>query len=472
MSDHLYRFRSSRTLVGDFNELENQHIYFSPPAQLNDPLEGFKDIVWVGDSIVWRNLLRHYLLCLMQATILAAMSGKDFTQESCGRLVRLVPDDLPEAPIKEKYASICTEFLDAEAPQALLAALTPTRRVRRDELLFYLRALQSVALSTVVKGLEHQGLALVQADVLEQASKKMAIALESVLSASSTEDMADAVFSITENMASQINLVHDYSNAIAEDRRGWLFVYRDFPSFYVNALEALLYPNWHTACFVESPTNASMWGTYGDSHRGVALKFKTPADAAGIRALDLYQINGWTGGRGVIAPAYGYVRHRFAKVQYTADYPQIDFFESLGTLSMKNLGGFWYAGPNGECSVVAARILTENSEWREEYWRTFGVGNTTKSTEWAHEAEYRLVLYSNLHGFEDLESRRLKYRFADLTGVVFGIKTSTEDKHRIIRIIERKCIAESRTDFEFLQAHYSVRTRRIELVPLTLIKFV
>jgi hypothetical protein len=51
MADHLYRFRSIRALVDEFHELENQQIYFSPPSQLNDPLEDFKDIVWIGDHI-------------------------------------------------------------------------------------------------------------------------------------------------------------------------------------------------------------------------------------------------------------------------------------------------------------------------------------------------------------------------------------------------------------------------------------
>jgi hypothetical protein len=58
MPDHLYRFRSIHSILGGFHELENQEIYFCPPQQLNDPLEGFKDIFWKGDEIVWRNLLR------------------------------------------------------------------------------------------------------------------------------------------------------------------------------------------------------------------------------------------------------------------------------------------------------------------------------------------------------------------------------------------------------------------------------
>jgi hypothetical protein len=81
MPEHLYRFRSIRALLDDHHELENQEIYFCSPRELNDPLEGFKDIVWQGDHIVWRNLLRHYVLSLVRATSLSTILGPEFTPE-------------------------------------------------------------------------------------------------------------------------------------------------------------------------------------------------------------------------------------------------------------------------------------------------------------------------------------------------------------------------------------------------------
>ena len=61
---HYYRFRPTDALLDKRKELENQEIYFAPPEDLNDPMEGFKDLFWRGDEIVWRNFLKHYLLCL------------------------------------------------------------------------------------------------------------------------------------------------------------------------------------------------------------------------------------------------------------------------------------------------------------------------------------------------------------------------------------------------------------------------
>ena len=83
MPDHLFRFRPIRALLDGFHELENEEIYFASPEQLNDPMEGFKDIFWRGDGIVWTNLLRHYLLCLMQAASITVISGETFTRDMC-----------------------------------------------------------------------------------------------------------------------------------------------------------------------------------------------------------------------------------------------------------------------------------------------------------------------------------------------------------------------------------------------------
>jgi hypothetical protein len=52
MTELLYRFRKTDKLLGEFQELENQEIYFASPEQLNDPLEGFKDLYWKGDDIL------------------------------------------------------------------------------------------------------------------------------------------------------------------------------------------------------------------------------------------------------------------------------------------------------------------------------------------------------------------------------------------------------------------------------------
>jgi hypothetical protein len=72
--------------------------------------------------------------------------------------------------------------------------------------------------------------------------------------------------------------------------------------------------------------------------------------------------------------------------------------------------------------------------------------------------------------FDTPESRCLNYRFEDLAGLVFGVRTSITDRVQILKVIEEKCRTAGRTDFEFRQAAYSDRTRDFETKPLGLIK--
>ena len=69
---NVYRFRSMEYLLGgEYQELEKQAIYFASPDELNDPMEGFRDIVWRGDKIVWTNFFKNYIYYLLGVTQLA-----------------------------------------------------------------------------------------------------------------------------------------------------------------------------------------------------------------------------------------------------------------------------------------------------------------------------------------------------------------------------------------------------------------
>jgi hypothetical protein len=282
--------------------------------------------------------------------------------------------------------------------------------------------------------------------------------------------MPDAVAAAADLVFMQTGLLQDSSNNWTPEQAAVMFLTRDFPAYYLELLENLLYPDWHAACFVADPANPSMWGGYADGHRGVCLKFSASANNAGTPSLSLYRVQSWAGTKDGVTANYAYVPHPFEEVKYTHDYPEIDFFASLGTVPLPKLTGFWYAGPGGKLSASAAKIFTNEEEWRRQYWNTFRIGATSKTSEWSHEREYRLVLTSNLQRFDDKPSRKLKYRFSDLAGIGFGMKTTVEDKIRIMKIVAQQCRSEGRTHFDFYQARYSRPAKKIELVPLTLLK--
>jgi hypothetical protein len=121
-------------------------------------------------------------------------------------------------------------------------------------------------------------------------------------------------------------------------------------------------------------------------------------------------------------------------------------------------------GESGEKSICGEDLVENNEQaWRDRYWTAFGKLMTTKLIAWRSEAEYRLAVSSPLGPFDDSTRRKLTYRFSDLESIVFGIRTSLEDKRRIIEIVDKKCRETGRTSFDFCQATYNSRTGAIEM---------
>jgi hypothetical protein len=146
-----YRFRSLDALLGQRQELEKQEIYFAAPEELNDPMEGYKDLVWNGDEIAWRNLLRHYLLCFVQTFSAAAFLGKDYQPSVSRGFVFSSASSLPSEGLRTIYEEVCREFFSREhikeLPSLLATCRTPFRREGMEFLLF---AVHGIAVSIIL----------------------------------------------------------------------------------------------------------------------------------------------------------------------------------------------------------------------------------------------------------------------------------------------------------------------------------
>jgi hypothetical protein len=135
MAECIYRFRPTSALLGGFHELESQEIYFAPSRQLNDPLEGYKDLFWQGDKIVWKNFLRHYVLCLLQAILRTLEHGEKYGVTEDTLPVEMIADDL-QPEVRKLYDAMCDQmFSDAEMSQLPELLSQRTSPIRRNELL-------------------------------------------------------------------------------------------------------------------------------------------------------------------------------------------------------------------------------------------------------------------------------------------------------------------------------------------------
>jgi hypothetical protein len=475
MISHLYRYRPTKYLLGEFEELEAQQIYFCPPRDLNDPMEGFKDLCWLGDDIVWRNLLRHYILTMINIFPICTLGEPFSATDVLENFIFATPDDLPVAPVRNVYDKAAKAFLSEPAVVSFVDLMhSRTVPIRRSELINYLRALHPFAIAAVYKEFSKNGLPVPSAPseglgtLRDNAIRMMksASALPGVDNANPLS--AEAFFSANESIIEQLSLVREYQTSDRATTQGITFFCHYFSSAYVGALNRLVHRDLYVASFSANPTNASMWGQYGDGHRGVCLMFKTSLNSRGVPSLNLNQITSLHGGRGENEYSWSFVPHEFQKITYDPTFPAIDFFQSLGGISQMSLNRFWYRGENGTASACRDTAFKDQSA-RDEYWRLFESGALFKTREWQHEEEYRVLLHS---GFDLRETpmRRLEYKFEDLSGIVFGARTDMEDKLKIMRVIDQKCAKEHRSDFQFFEVRYAADRSEFRFSPLGLVK--
>ena len=450
-----FRFRSIKSLLEEYEELEKQTIYFASPEEMNDPMEGFRDIVWSGDKIVWTNLFRHYVYCVHRTCLLFTLIGGDKQLDADPVQIFGPCDERVMSQDKDLFDDIWTRFLNVPQIQAIIEAIANIKRkIRYRDMLHYLRVVHFVVLEEILKSYVAHGF-MSQSKMPRLAeelndSSMLEVLLYSIRVTQGTEDteLSDDALLPLEIIDNNENIFRQYhsrtiSNGILEknDR----FVRFDFPKAYLEQLERLLWPKWYAACFMKSCHNSSVWGNYGDNHKGVCLIFEAE-EANKSKNLELCQL---TGKNVKTMP--------FRKVRYKNKTGEVDFFRSIGRLTVAALMNLWYTDREGNISECASHIRPDGDEdvWRKSYWANFFRDITIKTKDWEYEQEYRLILEDGLSEFDDMRDRTLTYNFNSLKGIVFGLNTSDEDKQRIIKIIEEKCRKNNRVDFKLYQAYYS-----------------
>jgi len=481
MPTHYFRLRSSASLLGPHKELESQTIYFAAPEELNDPMEGFRDLFWQGDEIVWTNLLKHYLRCAQFAfakptTYVGPFGWADIPVEEPAYDNKPLADKLQE--------KVFTLFFAQPAIQEFIKGLALAKHlIRRDELSSYIRVIHPFVTLIIQKIFAENKLApplnvpsevwTSCADALLTLPLTLRQIEEAANDRGSEREIADIVFSSTRKALMQIDLIEEYNrreSSGVHDAPNKNFFFVRFRNEYVAQLDRLAYQKWHAACFMSEIDNASLWGSYGDGHSGAALKFKASAGST-LPTLGLHGVIGWSSTQE--EPLRGIIQHEFHPITYGRAHVAIDFFASIGVMPMPKLNKYWYLDGKGGRSTRASAINNDESAWRKQYWDNSSQIWSTKSNDWKHENEHRLILFASslVSPANSKAERALRYDFKNLDGIVFGLKMSGDDKLAIMRIVEQKCRAENRSDFNFYQSAFSSSKGTMEHYLLTHLRF-
>lgn len=474
MERYLYRFRPAARLLGKDatdsedavqGELEKLEIYFAPPDQLNDPLEGYKEIYWSGDEIIWKNLFRHYLL------VLAIRSWQ------CDETVRFgtsLPKELPvekfpgnlQGVLLHAYQEMDFLLNSNEIIKGYIKAFAKNENKHyRPEVAFYLATLHTRFLSVVLLVNNKHGLSGSYAvEIPTDPLGDSELHLQAIANIEAHDGTCRDLQAYEKIALLNATFAIKTAHIMPGYHQGARDLITAFVPRYLDQLERLMHPQWYVACFMKECNNSAIWGGYGDNHKGICLKYRVLGEAP-YMSLEMNRPVG-LGYKGV---AYSFQNMPFKEVFYDREFSEIDFFKFLGNVSNQALGGFWYNDGSGNFSTKSEWFRTDSAEIRDEHYAKLDFALTSKLPQWESEKEYRLVLNSYLD-ISEKKHRILKYRFSSLDGVIFGIKTALEDKIKAIRIIKAHCEREGIKSFNFYQAYYDPVSKSIQngLLPLTI----
>jgi hypothetical protein len=314
----------------------------------------------------------------------------------------------------------------------------PVREIHSTELICHLSVIHMIALKCILTEYTLKGLGnydwIKDMDGIPNWYTKILGKLPLVVSSESVSK----IYEITLEAHNQMRLLFKYNNRTKNRMKNIILL--DFPEMFIKKISNMVYPQTYISCFMEKCEKESLWSFYADNHKGVCLKFRTHARLENKKyiSLDCGSFD-------------------FNKVTYQKEHPKIDFFQYLGTLPLDTLIRYWFTNDNGDVSPFKPFSNENIDGWRKQYWEKHNTYLTIKSPSWEDENEYRLILpdiFFNSRSEKD--ARKLKYQFDDLEGIIFGYRTSTDDKIRIMEIIDKKCVENCRSSFDFYQADFSI----------------
>lgn len=249
MSKRFYRFRSLDSLLGEYKELEQQTIYFASPKELNDPMEGFKDLVFNGDKIVWRNFFKHYLLCLEHVSSLFILCGEEhhsITDDSIPIFKGF--DEFPTPMYKDLFEKIYNEIFSF-SENFIDKISTRSTSIRKEEIGLYLTVFHSIAVEIIEKN-------YVEKNFIEQRKtpyrvegtifrelEKMIDVIEVTLKETKDKSIVDTLFLIQKQMQDEFSLINNIKDKLLIKSPNRNFILIDFVNNYLNVIEKLIYPD-------------------------------------------------------------------------------------------------------------------------------------------------------------------------------------------------------------------------------------
>ena len=444
----LYRYR---TIKSALLELDNGTFYFAEPKELNDPLEGYLKIFWQGDKPAWEGLLKNFVCSLfynLQTYLLmsgqfSSVAQENFLSNLQNKSLLYNLYQFGSSPLIKIFEELTEKFLTQDKVRDVVEFYSENKikcYVREMEFIF--RTVIDTAFIICIKKCKTLG--LIRDDFNEKFfDVEYEISLEELKNISDVarkqkiEELENLNCDMMESGLLSLKLNRRSPDANYRLKQNMLWLRFIFPRTYVEQLKEIMYPKGYVVCFSDTPTNSAMWGNYADNHKGICFIYDT-------ESFD---------GREFITFAAKSLQVK--PIKYYEQIIERNFFDTLRHLNFLRAED-WLTGLGGFKSqkLTAPEITAEYvDDYQENFYR--------KMTDWQHEREYRIFLADRFYRYADKFTRNLKYDLKTLTGIVFGIRTTFDDKLEILQKLKR--LGKSVRDFEFFQAEYDDETQIISI---------
>lgn len=393
----IYKYRSMNSLLKN-KELEENYIHLSAFRNFNDPLDGYVELEFIGDKILWTNFIKNYVyayfalylnfeICKFYNVKTIPVRWLDYfllSQKFAHDYVREC-DDLNNA---------CCNFIENQLSD-IVNTIPLDKAIYLDNLSKYLEKLHDRILNV-----EHANYTKhIESISLNKYYKRFDVPL----------------FSDSFELDNSLILKEEiYESSMYE------YLLISFPKQYLKNLNKFMFNFPYVASFTKKLNSLPMWGYYADSSKGVCLIFKTE-NRNGKDYFPLLKNKEYK----------GIEKIPINKVNYAKTLYKVPFFNNLGRLSAEELKKYWYE-LNGKISPTGIKIFNNVELYRRMHWDTKQKILNSKLKLWKHEEEYRINMNC------PTPPARLYFKIESLQGIVFGINTIASHKNKVIEILKRK----------------------------------
>ena len=291
---YIYRYRSlEKEYV--FEELENDYFYCSELSKLNDPVENKFNLIFEGDEIDFRGLLKYYIFCLME-TLCSIKTATDDDNDKIGYgwINEIANGDIfygfKDIPLhKEDFPEILDIFFNKKGYNKISKCLEDGSKIKQlklNDIMFLFQMIYIDILQCIQYVLEKIGFGVLKPGVIDSDEFKKQLnkttmcdkACKVIEILPKFEQWKDSLsielYNLTRLSKTFEEFFLDEINKTIRLKKNILF--ESFPEIFCNNLYKICLGEKFVCCFSEDCENQLMWSHYANSDTGICFKYKVP----------------------------------------------------------------------------------------------------------------------------------------------------------------------------------------------------